>query len=163
MSRDQIARIASYTFGGAPIVGLICFARLSKAAGLDFRAANDTLAICSLDDRSRRSCVGQRILQTRSGNQNSDDNIRDRDSFIVGDYICCAFASRVSLSTVAISRESECDVYHGAAIGARPPLSDEAKPRGFGHDNHGAVVLRTRRRASPAREWSRSGNRLISK
>jgi hypothetical protein len=34
---DRVAKITSYAFGGIPIAGLIYFARLPKAAALDFR------------------------------------------------------------------------------------------------------------------------------
>jgi hypothetical protein len=37
MSVDQIAKVTSYSFGGIPIAGLIYFALMPKAAGLDFR------------------------------------------------------------------------------------------------------------------------------
>ncbi len=37
MSRDRIAKTACYIFGAIPIVGLIYFARVPKAAALDFK------------------------------------------------------------------------------------------------------------------------------
>jgi len=37
MSRDRVARMVCYVFGTIPIMGLIYFARMPKAAALDFR------------------------------------------------------------------------------------------------------------------------------
>jgi hypothetical protein len=37
MSVDQVAKITCYSFGGIPIAGLIYFARMPRATGLDFR------------------------------------------------------------------------------------------------------------------------------